>query len=115
MALNDIEKARFERPVREYIRAKRPPPHIRPELDFSYRFTNQSVEIFEIRPAWREPGKTIENKVAKATYVKRGNLWRVYWQRADLKWHRYEPSFEVRTIEEFLAVVDEDKHGCFYG
>ena len=115
MALNDIERARFEKPVREYVQAKRPPPHIRPELDISYRFTNQSVEIFEIRPAWREPDKTIEHNIAKATYVKRGKLWRVYWQRADLKWHRYEPNFEVKTIEEFLAVVDEDEYGCFYG
>jgi len=25
---------------------------------------------------------------------------------ADLKWHRYEPNSEVKTLEEFLAVVD---------
>ena len=115
MALNDIEKARFERPVREYVKRRRPPPHIRPQLDIGYRFTNQSVELFEIRPMWREPDKKQEHNIAKATFVKNRNIWRVYWERADLKWHSYEPHAEVNTIEDFLSVVEADQYGCFYG
>ena len=29
------------------VEARRPPPHIRPELDIGYRFNNQSIERFD--------------------------------------------------------------------
>jgi hypothetical protein len=32
-----------------------------------------------------------------------------------MKWHRYEPDPEVKKIEDFLAVVERDEYGCFYG
>jgi hypothetical protein len=32
-----------------------------------------------------------------------------------MKWHGYEPAPEVSSIEEFLALVGEDKHCCFFG
>lgn len=57
----------------------------------------------------------MESPVAKATYVKAQKIWKVYWQRADLKWHRYDPDPEVKKIEEFLVVVEKDEFGCFYG
>lgn len=57
----------------------------------------------------------MEHAVAKATYVKSRKLWRVYWQRADLKWHRYDPTPQVARIEQFLALVSEDKYACFFG
>lgn len=115
MTLNELERHRFEKPVKAYIAGRRPPPHIRSELDIGYRFKGQSVEIFEVRPAWRQPGQTIEHSVAKATYVKSRKIWNIFWQRADLKWHRYEPNPSVSTIEDFLAVVDRDQYGCFFG
>lgn len=115
MALSEHERYRFEKPVRAYIESRRPPVHIRPELDLGYRFEGQSVEIFEIRPPVQEPSEIIEVSIAKATYVKYRNIWKVYWMRADLKWHRYEPQATVSSVEEFLAVIDEDRYGCFFG
>ena len=115
MALTELERKRYEKAVSKFIEARRPPPHLRPKLDLSYRFERQSVEILEVRPDYREPSETIENSVAKATYVKRAEEWRIYWQRADLKWHRYEPYPTASSIEEFLAVVDEDAYCCFFG
>jgi hypothetical protein len=32
-----------------------------------------------------------------------------------LKWHGYDPMPEVASIEEFVALVDEDSHCCFFG
>ena len=72
----------------------------------------RSNEVFELRPVWRNPGEVPKNRIAKATYVKRGQLWRVYWQRADLRWHRYDAEPEVFSIEEF---VERDEHSCFFG
>ena len=115
MALSEHERRRFEKPLQAFIEARRPPPHIRPELDLGYRFVNQSVEVFEIRPAYQRPGEIMENAVARATYVKSTNAWKIYWRRADLKWHRYDPLATVPTIEDFIAEVDRDPYGCFFG
>ncbi|MCH8959684.1 MAG: DUF3024 domain-containing protein [Proteobacteria bacterium] len=30
-------------------------------------------------------------------------------------WDRYDPNAEVRSVEEFLKVVEQDKYCCFYG
>lgn len=115
MALSEFETKRINQIVSVFIDERRPPEHIRPELDLAYCLQGQSVEIFEIRPCWRGTGEIMENPVAKATYVKTRKIWRVYWQRADLKWHSYEPTPEVESIEQFLALVDEDECACFFG
>ncbi|MGH6802813.1 MAG: DUF3024 domain-containing protein, partial [Methyloceanibacter sp.] len=99
-----------------FIAKRRPPPHIRPKLDFGYRISGHSVEIFEIRPVWRgEPGEKMEHSVAKATFVRTREVWRIFWMRQDLKWHGYEPAAEVGTINAFCRIVDEDKYCCFFG
>jgi hypothetical protein len=98
------------------MKQRRPPPDIRKELDLNYRVTGQSVEIFEIRPVWRQSaGERRESAVAKATYVRTRRIWRVFWRRADLKWHGYEPCPEVKSIDEFAALVADDVHACFFG
>jgi len=116
MAFTELEIARLRRTVGAWVEQRRPLPHIRPELDFGYRISGQSVEIFEIRPVWRgAPGEKMELAVAKATYVKSKHLWKVYWQRADMKWHAYQPTPEAASIEDFLALVSKDEYACFFG
>lgn len=115
MALSEFETKKIEKEVRAFVEKRRPPPRIRPELDLGFRVKGQSVEIFEVRPRWRHPEEKIEHPVAKATFVKTQRIWKVYWQRADLKWHGYEPNPQVETLEEFLAVVDRDEYACFFG
>ena len=115
MALNDIERKRIEKIVDAHIQKHRPAPHIRPELDIGYRVSGQSVEIFEIRPRWKEPKVKMEHPVAKATFVRNKALWKIFWMRADLKWHGYEPLPAVGSIEKFLAAVEKDEYACFWG
>jgi hypothetical protein len=115
MAFNDLETKRIEKAVREFVEKRRPPPHIRPQIDLSFRVRGQSVEIFEVRPAWHVPRETVEHAVAKATFVKTQQVWKVYWKRADSKWHAYAPAPEVATLQEFLSLADNDEHGCFFG
>ena len=116
MAFSEFEKKRLEKVVGAFIDQHRPAPHIRPELVLAFRIAAQSVEIFEVRPRSRgAPGETREDPAAKATYVKTQKIWKIYWQRADLKWHSYPDAPELPSIERFLAVVAEDKHACFFG
>jgi hypothetical protein len=116
MALSEIEVARVKKGLDSFRRIRRPPPHIRARLDLGYRISGQSVEIFEIRPAWRgQPDERRESAVAKATFVRSRNVWRVFWQRRDLKWHSYDPASEVKSIDDFLSLVAEDHYACFFG
>jgi Protein of unknown function (DUF3024) len=98
------------------MQERRPPPPIRTKLDLSFRITGQSVEIFEIRPPWRgHPGEKHESPFAKATYVRARGVWRVFWQRRNLKWRSYEPKPEVQSVSEFASLVNEDANACFFG
>ena len=46
MAFNDLEKKRIEKAMVVFLAKRRPPPHIRPDLDISYRLTVPSIDKF---------------------------------------------------------------------
>lgn len=115
MSLDSLKYLEIIEAMEQFLERRRPPEHIRKELDFGYKIENQSIEIFEIRPSWREPNTLKESSVAKTTFVSSKNCWKVFWMRSDLKWHGYSPQLEVKTLAKFLKLVEEDKHGCFWG
>lgn len=113
--LSEFEQKKIEQVVGAFVTKRRPPAHIRSELDLAYRLTNQSVEIFEIRPVWQGNGETHELPKAKFTFVKTQQVWKLFWQRQDLKWHSYEPLPQARHLDELIAEVSADPYGCFWG
>lgn len=115
MPFNGLEKKRIENALASFLAKRRPPPHIRKELDFGYHLSGQSVELIEIRPQWDDPAIIIKRPFAKATYVRTEGCWKIFWMRASLKWQGYEPNPTVGSIDQFLAVVDRDPHGYFWG
>ncbi|MFA5700055.1 MAG: DUF3024 domain-containing protein [Desulfuromonas sp.] len=115
MAFSEFEVKKIDRAAAEFLKARRPPVEIRSKLDLAVRVLGQSVQIVEMRPHFRESSTIIESPVAKATYVKKPQRWKIYWMRSDLKWHSYTPEPESRSIEEFFAVVNDDENGCFFG
>jgi hypothetical protein len=115
MPISEFEVKRCEKELEKFLAEKRPPAHVRGQLDFGYRIENQSVELFEIRPEWKNPERKMEIPFAKATFVKKERLWKIYWQRQDLKWHSYEPAPSTQYFEDFLAIVSEDANACFFG
>jgi len=115
LALTEIELKRCEKEIAAFMDRRRPPTHIRDRFDVGYRIDGHRVEIFEVKPDWKDPLIRREAPVAKATFVRTQGLWKVYWMRRDLKWHGYPPKAEVNTLKEFLGAVDRDEHGCFWG
>ena len=115
MALTELERKRCERDLASFLERRRPAPHIRSDLDIGYRISGQSVEVLEIRPDWQDRKVKREHPVAKATFVRTRDRWRVFWMKRDLKWHAYEPNPEVHSLEAFLNVVDRDDFCCFFG
>jgi hypothetical protein len=55
----------------------RPPLHIRPKLDISYKIVDQSVILFEISQSFLNPKELSESPYAKMTFVKSENICKV--------------------------------------
>ncbi|MBS3740791.1 MAG: DUF3024 domain-containing protein [Candidatus Cloacimonetes bacterium] len=115
MALTEFDEKKVKILMEELLSRRRPPKHLRNKVDLAYRVKGQSVELFEIRDKWDHPGEKKESKIAKATFVKTKREWKVFWQKADSKWHRYKPSPTVSDIAEFIEIVEKDEHCCFWG
>jgi hypothetical protein len=115
MAVDNLQVLDIIEVMEAFLERKRPPAHIRPKLDIGYKIEGQSIIIHEIRPFWNDSSKTIYPEVAKATFVKAKNHWKVFWLRANLKWYAYDPKPTVKTLKDFVTLVEEDKHGCFWG
>lgn len=115
MAISEFEIKRIEKYVGDFVEERRPSPEIRDQLDLGFRISNQSFEIFEIRPRYDNPKEKTETPVAKSTFVKSRKIWKLFWMRADLKWHRYEPFPESKSLEAILNIIKEDAYHCFWG
>lgn len=105
----------IEKQIAAFVDRKRPPEEIRDEVDLGYSYQNYTVEIFEIRPRWDDKSTIQHIPVAKSRYIKSQNVWRIYWMRSNLKWTPYAPQPEVKRINDFLNIVDQDALGCFFG
>jgi len=115
MTIETLQTLEVIEAMENFIAGNRPPEHIRDKLDMSYKIEGQSIFIFEIRPQWNKPEVIIEYPFAKTTFVKAKNLWKVFWMRADLKWHNYKPKPTVKSVKEFCKLVEEDEYHCFLG
>ncbi|MBI9079561.1 MAG: DUF3024 domain-containing protein [Pseudodesulfovibrio sp.] len=117
MAISEFEFHRYEKIMQEFCKTQGPPPEFHDKLKWGFTLDpkNQSVVLLEIRPRFRGPSKKVEIPIAKARFIKARKQWKVYWMRGNGKWLLYEPCPSTRTIEEFLGVVKEDSHCCFFG
>lgn len=102
--------------VKNFVESLRPEDlEIRKQVDFGYSYNGQVIEIFEIRPAWDNPKEIMHLAFAKLRYTKTKSNWKLYWMRGNLKWDVYEEFPSNITLANVLTVINEDKHGCFFG
>jgi hypothetical protein len=57
----------------------------------------------------------MESPIAKTTFVKAKNQWKVFWMRGSGNWEAYKPQATVNSLPEFLNLLVEDKYHCFWG
>lgn len=115
MAVDINAKSEWIINLEAFLDRKRPEEKIRHELDLGYKIENQDVFITEIRPRWNKPSIIDSYPIAKTTYVKKHNHWKVFWMRSNLKWYAFDPEPIVNSLSDFLKLVEEDKHYCFFG
>jgi hypothetical protein len=101
--------------VGAFLEKRRPRPEIRDQLDFRADISESEVIIAEVRPSFQDKTRKIEHPVARAKWIARHKKWRLFWRRADLKWHSYQPMPEATTLAAILSEVHRDPHCCFFG
>lgn len=85
MAIRDLDRRRIERGRTEYC--DRVPQRVRHQLRKGFRSVGRAVVPFESRPDWKNPKESMEHPVAKFRYNATRELWPLYSQFCDLKWH----------------------------
>jgi hypothetical protein len=116
MGFTDLEIAGHMKVVEDlFWSRRRPPVHLRDQVREGQRFVNYTLELFIVRPMFDRPGEQIEEPIAKIQHMPNLGCWRLFWKRADDKWHRYQPCPELGSLAEALRVIDKDENGCFFG
>ncbi len=115
MTVDIVRKAEWIVELEIFLDKVRPGEDIREKLDIGYKIIDQTIIIHEIRPRFDNPEIKIEPEIAKTTFVKGKNHWKVFWLRGNLKWYRYDPNPIVPLLKDFLDLVIEDNYGCFWG
>ncbi|MFO0962653.1 MAG: DUF3024 domain-containing protein [Phycisphaerales bacterium] len=115
MAFSDSERAANHAALKWFLARRQVPPEVKDELDFGYATVGHTVDLFEIRPDWRDKAVVRQRPFARIRYVRTADEWRLYWMRADLRWHLYQPAPVHDSLRDALAEVDRDRHGCFFG
>ena len=114
MALSDVELQRVKNEVGGLC-DRRTPAGTREQLSLHYSVNGHAIVLFERRPHYKPNHDVIETPVAKLKFVRTQSEWRLFWMRADLKWHRYDPVPASRDLRTLVEAVDEDRYACFFG
>lgn len=101
--------------IKKYIERIRPPEEVRDQVDISYWFQNDVIEIFEVRPKWDNHKEKINIPVARAKYIKSKKVWRIYWKNSKDKWIKYGAKPEVEKFSDFIVILEKDENHCFWG
>ncbi len=71
--------------------------------------------IVERRPRWENKFQWAAKPIAKLKFIRSAHKWRLYWQRADLRWHEYTGLSSSDQIGDLVREIDTDPLACFFG
>lgn len=113
MAFTDLEYHSVSREIELFVGSIRSPLHLRSKIEIVYRITNQTINIGELRLFWRRnTGETSILPVAKITFIRSGNIWKLYWMHGNVKWEFHS---DAASLAEALNMVRADSSCCFWG
>lgn len=93
----------------------RSPGHLKDKLHLTYEVKGHEVVIVERRPRWDNETEWTETPVANLKFIRSANKWRLYWMRADMKWHKYSGLSSSHRLDVLLQEIDADPLACFFG
>lgn len=95
--------------------SKRSPGRLKDKLRLTYAVKGHEVVIVERRPRWDNQTEWTETPVAKLKFIRSANKWRLYWQRADLKWDEYPGLSSSEWISDPRTRDRRRPLACFFG
>ena len=113
-AFTDVQQRQVEKLLAPLCAAPADPA-VRSQLRIGFRVDGLSIVLFESRPGFMPPHEWQEEPVAKFTYVKSADRWKLFCMLRDLKWHGYEPLPESRELAPLVREVRGDPTGIFWG
>ena len=81
-----------------------------PQLPLRIAKEKQSYVVGHERK--RMDGSAFIEEACKLTFVKSSGVWKLFWKRADLKWHLYDAN---KSLEALVTEIKQDPRGCFWG
>ena len=115
MSLSEFQIAECLQEIGRFIEKRRPPEHIREQVDLRGELVKSEVILSEVRAPWDGIGGKIVAPFAKVKWIGSRKQWEIYWQRANMKWNKYKPSRSIGSLGDALAEIDADPFGCFFG
>lgn len=113
---SDEEIANINAEIEKHIWSKyRPPIALRDQVREGQQISGYSIDLFLTRPRWDDPSKQVQESIARITYVNTRKHWKIFWHRADGKWHLYPECPHTQTLPQALQVIKTDQHHCFWG
>ena len=114
MPFNDIEKQRIKKIIGGFCQEKIP-DHQRCQIKLFYEIRGYEVRIIESRPHFLNSHLWTDTPIARLHYDPDTLAWRLYWMRANGKWHKY-PDFELtNNLKSLIGVIAEDRYRVFWG
>lgn len=116
MAFTEAEILQHQATIEKHFWSHhRPPLHLRAKIREGHRIKDRSIVLFYVRPRFLKPKEQMEHPFAKIRHFPGLNCWRIYWMRADLKWHGYQAKPKAQSLKAALNVIHQDAYGCFFG
>ena len=79
MAFTELEIAAHMQVLEDSFWAQRRPPlHLRDRIREGQRFTDKTIELFFVRPAYKRPGEEVEEPIAKLQHLPTKHIWRTF-------------------------------------
>lgn len=88
MSFSELEFKYIDKYVGDLCRTQ-VPLKVQNQLRYIYRVEGQDVLIAEDRPRWDKPDEWLAIDFAKLKYIRKSNIWKLYWKRASGKWELY--------------------------
>ena len=83
MSFSELELKHIKNMVEKMC--ERRSAHLHDELRTTFEVKGHDVTVYEERPYWKNPQKWIKEPVAKFKFIRKDNVWKLYWMRGDLK------------------------------
>jgi len=108
MAIPQSELHKCLRATGAFVEKRRPKPEIRDRVDLRADIEGSALVLSEVRPAYNDPRVIRHSPIAKAKWIGTQKRWRLYWMRADLKWHAYDAgdgsTVSLKSSQRLIAI-----------